>query len=503
MGSIPLRILLLVCITSMFFRTAAGYAAAPLLQANPSPPTAAPANPNVVHGTMRTALPVTHAIPKIVVPARATALAMGSATCAIVNKGLQCWGSNNVGQIGNNTTTNQPAPVKVQGLTSGVTAVAASGSHTCAVVSGAAKCWGGNGSGILGDGNCTTSACYNSSVPVSVSGLSSGVKDIGASSLLTCAIKTDGSVWCWGNYYGIGGTFGGYLNPASGTCIAGTHTPGCPLTDMIFGATGGSAANWSKTHSSSCDSEACVAALQIKGVGGTGTLTLSGTTAITLGVSYACVLSGGGVFCWGNDGYGFKWGLNGPGPGTSQYGTYGDYPGAIPGISNVTGISSGSYHMCYVAGGAVKCAGLNSFGQLGLGTTTDTGDITSASGNMSTVTPRQVTGLTSGATSVAAGSLHTCAVVSGNVWCWGKGDYGQLGNGLKSNSSVPVQVKDPSGSGFLSGVKAVYAGGDSTCAIVQNGPTYCWGNNASGNLGIGSTSPNSSSVPLAAAPYSP
>lgn len=475
MGNISLRSGLLVCTTAMFFGTAVCCHAAP-------------ADVGIVRGTMRAVKPVTHAIPKIIVPLKASALAMGAAACAIVNNGLQCWGSNNVGQIGNNTTTNQPAPVKVQGLTSGVTAIAASENQTCAVVGGAAKCWGGNGSGILGDGNCDSSTCHNSSVPVSVSGLSSGVKDIGASRLLTCAIKTDGSVWCWGNMYGLGGTFGGYLNPTSGTCIAGTHTPGCQLADMIFGATGGSASSWSKTHSSSCDSEACMTALQIKGVGGTGTLTLSGTTAITLGVSYACVLSGGGVLCWGNDGYGSS---------TSKYGTYGDYPVAIPGISNVTAIASGWYHMCYVANGAVKCAGLNNFGQLGTGTTT------SSTTPMSGATPMQVSGLTSGATSVAAGSSHSCAVVSGNAWCWGKGDYGQLGNGLSNNSSVPVQVKDPSGSGFLSSVKAVYAAGDSSCAIIQNGPTYCWGNNASGMLGIGSTSPSTSNIPSAVAPYSP
>lgn len=228
-------------------------------------------------------------------------------------------------------------------------------------------------------------------------------------------------------------------------------------------------------------------ALQIKGVGGTGTLTLSGTTAITLGVSYACVLSGGGVYCWGNDGYGSS---------TSKYGTYGDYPVAIPGISNVTAIASGWYHMCYVASGAVKCAGLNNFGQLGDGTTT------SSTTPMRSATPVQVSGLASGATSVAAGSLHSCAVVGGNVWCWGKGTDGQLGNGLSNNSSVPVQVKAPSGSGFLSGVKAVYAAGNSSCAIIQNGPTYCWGSNAGGMLGIGSTSPSTSNLPLAAAPYS-
>jgi alpha-tubulin suppressor-like RCC1 family protein len=86
-----------------------------------------------------------------------TAISMGTYhSCAVVNSGVQCWGSGNNGQLGDNTQNDSMIPVQVSGLTSGATGVGAGEYHTCAVVNGALQCWGNNGYGQLGDGGTET-----------------------------------------------------------------------------------------------------------------------------------------------------------------------------------------------------------------------------------------------------------------------------------------------------------------------------------------------------------
>jgi alpha-tubulin suppressor-like RCC1 family protein len=97
----------------------------------------------------------------------------------------------------------------------------------------------------------------------------------------------------------------------------------------------------------------------------------------------------------------------------------------------------------------------------------------------------QVIGLTSGigATAVATGDFHSCAVVNGGVRCWGDNRSGKLGNGSTTGSTTPVQV-----SGLTSGVTAVAVGNDHSCAVVNSAPV-CWGYNGSGQLGNAASGP--------------
>jgi alpha-tubulin suppressor-like RCC1 family protein len=137
-----------------------------------------------------------------------------------------------------------------------------------------------------------------------------------------------------------------------------------------------------------------------------------------------------------------------------------------------TAISSGGYFTCALTTvGAVKCWGANGLGQVGDGTTVER------------LKPVGVSGISSGAVAIAAGGSHACALtISGGVKCWGSNGSGQLGDGTTTDSRIPVDV-----TGMSSGIASIAAGAYHTCAITTSGGAKCWGANFSGQLGDGTT----------------
>jgi alpha-tubulin suppressor-like RCC1 family protein len=117
--------------------------------------------------------------------------------CALTNSGeVKCWGYNAYGQLGGDAPT-EGVPVDVVGL-SGVIAVDVDGLSCALTGPGGVKCWGANNVGQLGDGTTT-----DSTVPVDVRGLGSGISAISVGGLHACALTAGGGVKCWGfNPYG-------------------------------------------------------------------------------------------------------------------------------------------------------------------------------------------------------------------------------------------------------------------------------------------------------------
>jgi hypothetical protein len=206
---------------------------------------------------------------------------------------------------------------------------------------------------------------------------------------------------------------------------------------------------------------------------------LEGATAIALGSAHGCAIVNGSVLCWGrNDA-----GQLGSGATASQSAT----PVVVPEASGATSIAAGDRHSCAITAAGAVCWGADNLGQLGGGS-----PIAAAKG----------------ATKIVAGANHTCAELPASVVCWGANDSGQIGNGSTQSSGGVAPFTVP-----LAGNTAtvdVAAGSNHTCAIISgngidgtNG-VRCWGANGSAQIDNGApTQPSPVNVKLFSSPKLP
>jgi alpha-tubulin suppressor-like RCC1 family protein len=227
------------------------------------------------------------------------ALAAGeSHSCAITSAGtVKCWGANAKGQLGNGSVAESHVPVEVTALGVGNLAVAASWEHTCAVTAaGGVKCWGANDVGQLGDD--TTNESH---VPVDVFGLGSGMADVSARFAFTCARATVGTVSCWG--YDLDGELGTSApsethRPVEIAGLGGAASSLSSGADAICAVVAGGVRCWGSNYYGQLGSGG--------GDGGPTPVSVIGLDAaiasVRAGYSYMCGLtSGGGVKCWGDN----------------------------------------------------------------------------------------------------------------------------------------------------------------------------------------------------------
>lgn len=309
----------------------------------------------------------------------------------------------------------------------------------------------------------------DANAPVAVGGVPDGVTSIAAGVAHTCAVVS-GAVHCWGS-------------PANGRL---GRPDGGPAPRPVRGVSDAVEVAVGFQHSCARTREGRVLCWGGNGAGQLGRGSTGGggemagdvvldgpARALALGRDHACALTGGTLWCWGQD---FEGSL---GRGDAR-----ETPAAEPvpaavafsaGVAPVGPVGAGGApglagaHTCAATDAGLFCWGRNDVGQVGDGSEVDRGAPVR-------VTPATITGL-------GLGGRHSCAIWDDTVHCWGANSDGRLGDGTMTSRNLPVSVATGPG------VTAVSAGGlgalvGHSCAVVS-GAVVCWGANAHGQLGVG------------------
>jgi alpha-tubulin suppressor-like RCC1 family protein len=317
-----------------------------------------------------------------------------------------CWGANNLGQLGDGTIgglacaigTCLPKPQQVSALGSTVARIKTGAFHTCAhLQDGSMWCWGQNNEGQVGDGTigdaCGSDKCK--STPVKVAALGNAVAEIAPAGAMTCARKTDNTVWCWGvnNAGQLGRGTAGNSQPVPG---------------------------------------------QVTALG-------TATARLFAGDGFTCAQKSDATFwCWGWDGYGQ----------VGDADTYYSKPAPLQVASlgtDVTHAAACGYHTCVrKKDKSIWCWGGNHYGQTGDGTAN--GGACYNAGSCRSV-PVLANTVGNNVTELFAGHHFIFALrEDGTLWAWGSNEMGQIGdgtiggqtcNGSPNCKLLPVQVKLP------------------------------------------------------------
>lgn len=383
-------------------------------------------------------------------------------TCALLsNSELKCWGSNSNGQLGYNDTVNRGASagdmgfslpaVRVNG-TQAVRFAAAGGNTTCAILDdGNLKCWGQNGSGRLGQGHSSDIGAVAgdmAALPAIDLGTGRLAISVAVGANHVCALLDNSQLKCWG----VGGVIG----------LEDSVNKGDDINEM-------------GDHLSSVN----------LGVG-------RKVIQVTAGNNFTCArLDNGMVKCWGLNG----WGQLGHGNATHVGPNVGDMGDNLVATDLGTGrvaldINAGMNYACALLDNhTMKCWGINTSGELGIGATGNRGD---GSGEMGDSLLIAAVGTGRKVVKIGGGAYHACAILdNGDLKCFGSGYRGALGLGTTTDmgKSAGTVGDNLPAVNLGSGRKARSIGtghGETSCVILDDSSLKCFGNNSVGQVGVGS-----------------
>jgi alpha-tubulin suppressor-like RCC1 family protein len=374
-------------------------------------------------------------------------LVPATAAQAAVPGGVQAWGLNTSGgQLCNGGAANSSTPVAAAApANANVTAISAGAFHSLAVISGAVFGCGVNRFGQLGNGTTV-----NSLSPVAAAApANANIVAVSAGWDHSLALSTTGTVYAWGN-----DRWGQLGNNATPTAVAAPAIVAFPVGTPAM-------------------------------------------TAIAAGAYFSLSLDNTGqVWSWG---YNLEGELGQPAAGFCILAPLTPCSAtpvkvAAPANAGVTAIAAGADHGLAIIGGAVFSWGLNNYGQLGVA-----GNPPGCGANCpNSATPVAAAApANAGVTAIAAGGMHSLAIIGGAVWGWGRNNQGQLGNGnAPTGTAVPVAALAPANAN----VSAIAAGWQHSLALTSTGGVLAWGWNASGQLGDG-TLTNQNAPEALAAPF--
>ncbi len=375
-------------------------------------------------------------------------------SAAITTNGdLYVWGANWDGQLGDGTTIDSYVPKKIM---SNVASVSLGYLHSAAITTnGDLYTWGVNHYGQLGDGTTT-----NNYVPKKIM---SNVASVNLGDYYSAAITTNGDLYTWGqNLYGQlgnGETSAYKANPNPEKIMSNVASVSLGDEYSAVITTNGDLYTWGWNNNGKLGDGTTDNRSVPKKI-------MSNVASVSLGDYYSAVITtNGDLYTWGNNYFGQL------GDGTTDNRSV---PKKI--MSNVASVSLGSSHSAAITtNGDLYTWGYNCDGQLGDGTTDNRS------------VPKKIM---SNVASVSLGGFYSAAITTnGDLYTWGVNNYGALGDGTTKNcSSVPIKIMENVASISLS------LGFYQSAAITTNGDLYTWGDNNYGMLGDGTTT--SSSVPV-------